>query len=195
MTKEQIQEANAMLTSVDIKGKDYVMVNKRVQALRTVCPDVSIETGIVSMPEGEVVFKAMIREGDHLLSTGYAWECRSSSYINKTSYIENCETSAVGRALAFLGIGIDASMASAEEVANAMLNQREKKAEPKAEKPKEKIFCERCQDEILPGKKKDGTMATVEEIVAISQKMHGGMIYCCNCQKELAVKKKKGGEQ
>jgi len=50
----------------------------------------------------------------------------SSSYINKTSHIENCETSAVGRALGFLGIGIDTSIASADEVINAVNNQPEK---------------------------------------------------------------------
>ena len=58
-------------------------------------------------------------------ATGHAEEYMGSSYINKTSFIENCETSAIGRALGLLGIGIDTSIASAEEVSNAISNQKE----------------------------------------------------------------------
>ena len=58
-----------------------------------------------------------------VLATGTAYEKESSSFINKTSYIENCETSAVGRALGMCGFGIDVSVASAEEVENAILQQ------------------------------------------------------------------------
>ena len=57
-------------------------------------------------------------------ATGIAYERESTSFINKTSYIENCETSCVGRALGMLGIGIDTSIASAEEVENALENQK-----------------------------------------------------------------------
>jgi hypothetical protein len=64
-----------------------------------------------------------IQEEGRILSTGFAQEKESGSYINKTSYIENCETSAVGRALGFCGYGIDDSLGSANEVANAMLQQ------------------------------------------------------------------------
>jgi hypothetical protein len=66
-----------------------------------------------------------------VLGTGTAYEKESSSFINKTSYIENCETSAVGRALGMCGFGIDVSVASAEEVQNAINNQGDK-ADPKA---------------------------------------------------------------
>ena len=55
--------------------------------------------------------------------TGVAYENEGSTYINKTSYIENCETSAVGRALGMLGIGIDVSIASADEMINEVNNQ------------------------------------------------------------------------
>lgn len=58
-----------------------------------------------------------------ILGTGTAYEKENSSFINKTSYIENCETSAVGRALGMAGFGIDTSVASAEEVENAMQQQ------------------------------------------------------------------------
>ena len=55
---------------------------------------------------------------------------QGSSNINKTSYVENCETSAIGRALAMLGIGIDTSIASANEVADAIAKQDSKEKPP-----------------------------------------------------------------
>lgn len=124
MTFEQLQEANKTLTTMDIKGKGYVLVNERVKAFRMLYPNGIITTEIVSLADGVVVMKATISDDNGgLLSTGYAYEKESSTYINKTSYIENCETSAVGRALGFLGIGIDTSIASYEEVQNAVNNQ------------------------------------------------------------------------
>ena len=58
-----------------------------------------------------------------------AYEKENSTFINKTSYIENCETSALGRALGIAGFGIDTSVASAEEVQNAINNQNDDKLE------------------------------------------------------------------
>ena len=59
-----------------------------------------------------------------ILGTGLAYEKETNGYINKTSYIENCETSSVGRALGFLALGIDGGgICSAEELANAINNQ------------------------------------------------------------------------
>jgi len=60
---------------------------------------------------------------NQILAVGHAYEKEGSTFINKTSYIENCETSAVGRALGMLGIGIDTSIATAEEVNIAIINQ------------------------------------------------------------------------
>ena len=68
-------------------------------------------------------FKAMAISNGNVLATGHASEKDGSSFINKTSALENAETSAVGRALGILGIGIDSSIASAEEVGNAVKNQ------------------------------------------------------------------------
>jgi len=73
----------------------------------------------IATPQGKVI------------ATGHAHEERGSSNINKTSYVENCETSAVGRALAMLGIGIDASIASANEVSDAIAQQESKPATKK----------------------------------------------------------------
>lgn len=121
---QKIIDANNICSTTDIKGKDYVMVNQRVKAFRMVYPDGRIETEIVSLNNGTVTFKATVYDGTgNFLANGYAQEKESSSFINKTSFIENCETSAIGRALGFCGFGIDSSIASYEEVANAMKNQ------------------------------------------------------------------------
>ena len=121
---------------MNIKGKEYMLVNDRVKLFREKYPDGDIRTEIVKLEDGLVVIKADIYnnfvrfvndryESDFThLASGIAYEKESSSFINKTSYIENCETSAVGRALGFLGIGIDTSIASAEEVQNAIEQQK-----------------------------------------------------------------------
>lgn len=124
MTYEDIKKANQQLDTIPVKGKDYVQVNERVKAFRSVCPGGVIETEMVYYEGGRVMFKATVKDqDDRILATGYAEEKEGSTMINKTSFIENCETSAVGRALGFAGIGIDGSMASAEEVATAIINQ------------------------------------------------------------------------
>lgn len=127
ITYENIEKANKILKTTDIKGKDYIEVNQRVKAFRMVHPNGTITTDIVSLENGVVLMKASIIDGEgKLIATGYAQEKESASFINKTSYIENCETSAVGRALGMCGFGIDTSIASAEEVKNAMANQTKK---------------------------------------------------------------------
>ena len=123
MTFKELQAVNATLGTLDVKGKAYVQVNERVKAFRQLYPEGTIQTELISDSDGVCTFKATVLVADLVLATGYAQEKESSSYINKTSYIENCETSAVGRALGFLGIGIDTSIASAEEVETAVRNQ------------------------------------------------------------------------
>lgn len=104
-------------------GKEYVEVHERIRGFREMYPNGSIMTEILSHQDGVVVFKAVAVVDGQIVATGHAYEKESSSFINKTSYIENCETSAVGRALGILGIGIDTSVASVEEVANAIKQQ------------------------------------------------------------------------
>lgn len=125
---EQIKKANDTIRTTDIKGKEYAEVNQRIKAFRMVYPNGMIETKLVSNENGICIFKAFVgyrdSEGEiQILSTGTAYEKENSTFINKTSYIENCETSAVGRALGMAGFGIDTSVASAEEVQNAINNQ------------------------------------------------------------------------
>ena len=126
---EQIQKVNEELTSIDVKGKNYVMVPQRVTAFRKLFPTGYIVTELLSNDGGVCVMKTKVGYYDengetHILATGMAYEKETSSYINKTSYIENCETSAVGRALGFLGLGIEGGgICSAEELMNAISNQ------------------------------------------------------------------------
>ena len=116
--------ANDQIKTMDIKGKEYAEVNQRIKAFRMVYPEGMIETQILSCENGVCVFKASAYdEKGCLLGTGHAYEKEDSTFINKTSYIENCETSAIGRCLGICGFGIDVSVASAEEVANAIQNQ------------------------------------------------------------------------
>lgn len=124
MEYKDLEKVNNELTGIDVKGKEYVEVNKRILAFRKLYPEGTIATELVSVDNGVCIIKAKIFIGDLLLATGFAYEKEGSSFINKTSYIENCETSAVGRALGMLGIGIDTSVASAEEVQNAILQQK-----------------------------------------------------------------------
>lgn len=130
MTFNELQEANKLIKTIDVKGKDYAEVPQRIKAFRSLFPNGAIETSIISNDNQMVVMKATVRDEEgHVLGEGHAYEKESSSFINKTSYIENCETSAVGRALGMCGFGIDTSVASYEEVANAISNQDRMKAE------------------------------------------------------------------
>ena len=132
---ERIRLANSTIMTTDIKGKDYAQVNERIKAFRMVHPLGLIKTDIVSLENGVVTMKAIaMTEKGQLLGTGYAQEKENSSFINKTSFIENCETSAIGRALGICGFGIDTSVCSAEELQNAIANQdKPQKAEKKQE--------------------------------------------------------------
>ena len=122
-TYEDIKKANESIRTTSIKGKEYAEVNQRVKAFRMVHPNGTIVTEMVSNENGVCVFEARAYDGNVLIATGHAYEKESSSFINKTSYIENCETSAVGRCLGLAGFGIDTSVCSAEELSNALNNQ------------------------------------------------------------------------
>lgn len=112
--------------TTNIKGKQYVEVNQRVIAFRTLSEykNYSLRTDVMHLDADSCVIQATISnaEGD-VVAQGMAQEDKSSSRINQTSYVENCETSAVGRALGFLGIGIETSIATADEVDMAIAKQ------------------------------------------------------------------------
>lgn len=110
---------------VNIHGKEYKTVAKRVDEFRKEYKtEYAIITELVSRDDDSVVMVAKIisKENDRVVATGYAEEMRSASQINRTSALENCETSAIGRALANFGLG-GGEYASADEVANAIIQQ------------------------------------------------------------------------
>lgn len=112
---------------VNIRGKEYKTVALRVQEFREKYPNYYLTTEIVKIDDDQCIIKAYV--GLHkddgtvqTFATGHAQEFRKASQINGTSYVENCETSAIGRALACLGIG-GTEFASANEVVNAIYQQ------------------------------------------------------------------------
>jgi hypothetical protein len=87
-----------------------------------------IHEQLVELNDKEGIFKVSILDKENnIISSAHAQEYRDSSYINKTSFVENGYTSALGRALGYLGIGIDVSIASADEMVNAVNNQNKTK--------------------------------------------------------------------
>lgn len=120
MDYAQIKAVNDEIKPVDIKGKEYAEVAQRVTAFRKIEPNGSIISEIISNENGTCIFRSQVVDGDgKILAIGHACEREGVGNINKFSHIENCETSAVGRALGFCGIGSAGSIASAEEVQNA----------------------------------------------------------------------------
>jgi len=112
--------------TVNIRGKQYVEVKERVKYFRQEkkYEDWTIATDFPMVDDAQCICKASIADPNgRVVSTGHAHEVQANGNINKTSYIENCETSAIGRALAVMGIGVDDSMASANEVADAIAQQ------------------------------------------------------------------------
>ncbi len=143
MTFEELQKANETIKTTNIKGKDYAEVNQRIKVFRMLYPNGSIQTNIESLENGVCVMRAVVFDGEsNVLGIGHAYEKEDNGFINATSYIENCETSAVGRALGMCGIGIDTSVASAEEVQNAIHQQDMKKL---ASKPKIDTIKQLCE--------------------------------------------------
>lgn len=110
---------------VPIHGKQYKTVAYRVNEFRAQYPEYTVSTELVEANDTLVVMKASIsNEQGRLLATGFAEEVRAASKINRTSALENAETSAVGRALAALGLA-GTEYASADEVANAITQQND----------------------------------------------------------------------
>lgn len=112
------------LKTTNIRGKDYVEVSTRLEHFRQHYPTHSLQSEIVSISTDEVVMVARVYDANgHIVATGHAHEDKSSSKINKTSYVENCETSAWGRALGAFGIGLNGGVATADEVGMAIAKQ------------------------------------------------------------------------
>lgn len=185
ITYKDIAQVNAELNFTDVKGKMYAEVPQRVKAFRMLYPRGYIITDMISNSDGVCVFKATAgyygENGEaYTLGTGTAYEREGSSFINKTSYIENCETSAVGRALGFIGLGSETSIASAEEVTNAINNQDNAKKQIKADESEPAFpVCEACGRPIKSLAVGDKIMPP--EQVAEKTKAKYGVCLCNEC--------------
>tara|TARA_R110002020_G_scaffold172221_1_gene362474 strand:- start:214 stop:843 length:630 start_codon:yes stop_codon:yes gene_type:complete len=117
------------MKKIQIKGKDYIEVNERVKQFHIDYPNGSISTELIEMTDRFITKTTVVPDVTNAVRmfTGIAYEKEDSTFINKTSALENCETSSVGRALGMMGIGIDTSIASYNEVANAVKQQDEPK--------------------------------------------------------------------
>lgn len=191
ITAEQIKSVNERIKKIEVKGKAYACVPARVQAFREICPEGSIETDIMAMEDGVVTMKAVVRDGEgRVIASGLAQEKESSSYINKTSYIENCETSAVGRALGFLGLGSDEQMASAEELVNAINNQGSRSGgKDRKETGPAPMICEECMEEVKDYVSPTGVFTKAYDVANGAYKNYG-KILCAKCaQKEARSRK------
>jgi hypothetical protein len=97
-------EANSLIKKIDFKGKQYGEVSERIKAFRYVYPGGTIETELI-YHDGEIgkrtcIFKAKVyNEQGYLLGTGTSCEQEGSSFINKTSYIENRRNISCGKSL------------------------------------------------------------------------------------------------
>ena len=140
--------SNAKIKTTNIKGKQYAEVHERIKHFRGEpnYASLGINTEVLEWDKDkeEIVIRATIYDTSSdiggILASGIAHERRDdkNSFVNKTSYVENAETSAIGRALACMGIGIEDAYASAFEVANAIAQQDGKKDHLKVvETPKE----------------------------------------------------------
>lgn len=126
---DRLKAVNDLINTTNIKGKEYAEVNQRILAFWELFPEGRIVTEKLADTGNRCDFKAEIyadRDSENPIATGYTFEDRQGM-INKTSYVENAETSAVGRALGMLGIGAMNALASADEVRGAISQQ-----EPKA---------------------------------------------------------------
>ena len=114
---------------VNIKGSNYKTVVERLNEMNTDTDGkYTLTTKVIEDVNGTVLMKAKLTLPERGIFTGHAFERENAGYINKTSHVENCETSAIGRALASAGYA-GSEFASAEEVANAIKQQSAKKTE------------------------------------------------------------------
>lgn len=116
-------KTNLAQKAVKIKGKDYVLVSDRILAFNQEYPKGSITTALVSSPDSQTfIIKATVVPDVDMPQrqfTGYSQARVGQGMVNQTAALENAETSAVGRALGMMGIGVLDSIASADEMRKA----------------------------------------------------------------------------
>ncbi|MBO7217727.1 MAG: hypothetical protein J6V50_03405 [Clostridia bacterium] len=114
------------METINLKGKDYVTVNERLKEFRRNFKDYALVSKIIELtPEVCTIQAEIIDDKGIVRATGLAQEWKQASFVNKTSYVENCETSAWGRALGNFGIGIDSAICTADELLMALNAQKD----------------------------------------------------------------------
>jgi hypothetical protein len=137
MKYTDIDKVNGEIKMLDLKGKNYAMVPERVTAFRKLFPDGFITTEIINLSDDGTVVIMKSEAGYYredgsrvVLGSGIAKEVQGKGMVNGTSHIENCETSAVGRALGMIGLGLNGGgICSAEELVNAITAQKQMQEE------------------------------------------------------------------
>ena len=160
---------------IDIRGKSYRTVAFRVNEFRTTkdYDGWCINTDIIQQSEVECTMKCIVTDQNGAIrGTGIANEVKGAGNINKTSHIENCETSAIGRALASIGLAGE-EYASADELVTALVQQEEVIQPPKG--PSE--FDQASQylfdaAGYVIGKPPTGTVAAVESAMKFLKKKY-----------------------
>ena len=172
---EALNNTNADIQYIAVHGKDYAEVKEKVRAFRRVFPEGSIATKIIEVDENHCIFKASVfNENGSLLAEGHAQETYATTKF-KDSMLEIAETSAIGRALGVLGIGIKGGIDSADTM---------RRVADKEETKNKMLICHRCGRQIIDTADKTGKVWRAEEISAITVKKYGDS-YCLPCLKEF----------
>lgn len=152
ITYKDIEEANKTIKPLTISRKNketgkvekkgYAEVHQRIKAFRMVHPNGDIDPKLISNENGICIFRVDIYDGkgNHLAGATAQENVKSNSFINQFNALENCETSAVGRALGFAGFGVETSIASAEEVQNSINKQEKLEQEANLPMTEEQMF-------------------------------------------------------
>ena len=127
---------------VKIHGRQYITVAERLNELnKNEEGNYSLESEMVYFKDGMVVFKATLTVGENTY-IGHAMEKEDSSTINKTSFLEVCESSSWGRCLAAAGY-IGSQLASADEVITAIKNQKSDLDNPEYATPNQVMYIKK----------------------------------------------------
>jgi len=175
---------------VMIHNKEYHTVAERIHLLNDLLrkqeKEYSLNTELISWENGVVIMKATLTiiTGESVLTyTGHAYEKEDSSQINKTSALENCETSAIGRALSAASFGGGNEYASANEVENAIHKQKPMMTGPQEKKIRELIKSHHLTNTQRisaegwlsdpQGHSKESATATIDMLTQIIEKANG----------------------
>lgn len=123
------------MKTINIKGKEYVTVNERLKEFRSTHKDYCLVTDIIELGSDYATVKAtIIDDKGNIRATGFAREVVAKSPINKYAFLENCETSAIGRCLGNFGIGIDEAVCTADELIQKLSYEEPKPSKSEFEK-------------------------------------------------------------